>query len=260
MLTARHDDSDSSSVPTIYEADRRSLPISRTTRVLLLANDMMSGDGATQPLNGASCSVSRVGSVDKAISLTGTDSFDVIVIDFRPDLLGHQAIRQLRMAHVDLPICFVSARSTADARDRAFAVGADDVVVLPFDQAGLRQRLEALAKRAGAARCPQKMQVGRLEIDLAERHARVDGRALPLYSDEYAAFELLVSRNGAPVGKSAILLHAYEADGASPGSAGTLISRLRRKLAKAGAGDLIQSFGGLGYGLLMAGQGTGAAL
>jgi two-component system cell cycle response regulator CtrA len=259
MLIARYENAVPAPIPPIYKVDCRHSSTTRKTRVLLLANDLMPSDCVAHALAEADCSVVHAGSADTAIALIGVDDFDVVVVDFRPDLLGYQAICQLRLAHIDLPVLFVSARSTLDAFNRAYAVGADEVAVLPFDLPDLKARLELLTRRAGVSRRLQTIQVGRLEIDLEERHARVDGRALPLYSDEYAAFELLVSRNGAPVGKSAILGHAYDTDGAPRGNVDVLINRLRRKLAKAGVGDLIQSFGGLGY-RLAAGQGAKSAL
>jgi two-component system cell cycle response regulator CtrA len=259
MLFASHDQAIPAAVPPIYNADCRHLTAVRTTQALLLANDMMPSDCVASALRDADCIVVRAGTVDVAIALTRAGDFDVIIVDFRPDILGHQAICQLRMAHIALPVLFVSARSTSDAFDRAYAVGADDVAVLPFDPTDLKTRLAVLAGRAGVSGRSQKIQVGRLEIDLTDRYARVDGRALSLYSDEYAAFELLVSRNGAPVCKRMILDHACDADGAPRGNVDTLINRLRRKLAKAGAGDLIQSFGGLGYGLAV-GQGAKAVV
>ena len=248
MLIAHHDPVADTPDMLIYAADCRDLTAAHSTRVLFLANDMMPGGCAVPSLTDAGCSVARAESADAAIALTRTEDFDIVVVDFRPDLLGYQAIRQLRMAHIGLPVLFVSARSTADAFDRAYAAGADDVAVFPVDQADLKRRLTSLATPAGATRRAQTMRVGRLEIDLAGRHAQIDGKPLTLYSDEYAAFELLVSRNGAPVGKNAILKHAYD-DRASQGNADTLMSRLRRKLAKAGAADLIETVWGLGYAM-----------
>jgi two-component system cell cycle response regulator CtrA len=220
-----------------------------STRVLLLANDMTQSGSIEQLLENADCDVTCADTVDWAIAQTAMKTFDVIVVDIRPDIIGYQAVCQLRIAHVDLPVLFISARCTADAFNRAIAVGADDVAVLPLAANELKTRVELLTAGA-ASRRPQKMQVGRLEIDLTERNAMVDGRPLSLYSDEYAAFEMLVSRTGAPVGKDTILAYAYdEAGTSSQANAETLIHRLRRKLAKAGAGDVIQTFGRLGYAL-----------
>jgi two-component system cell cycle response regulator CtrA len=250
MLIAGHDPVAHTPNALSHEMDCRHLTALRSTRVLLLANDMMPSGSVAPSLTDADCRVTQAGTVDAMIALTKADDFDLIVVDFRPDVLGYQAVRQLRMAHIDIPILFVSARSTSDAFDRAYAVGADDVAVLPLDRAELKIRMASLAIGAGARGHAHTMRVGRLEIDLAGRYARVDGKPLPLYSDEYAAFELLVSRNGAPVGKGAILKHAYDdEDLTAQGDVDTLMSRLRRKLAAAGAGDPIQTVRRLGYAL-----------
>lgn len=105
---------------------------SKAVRGLVLANDMLSDDCGSL-LVSAGCETVTVGSVEEALSLLAATEFAVLVIDFRPDLLGHQAVCQLRMAQMELPVLFVSARFAADAVQRACDVGADDVAVLPLD-------------------------------------------------------------------------------------------------------------------------------
>jgi DNA-binding response OmpR family regulator len=233
----------------IYQLDYQGYAASPAIRVLLLANDMMQDSYVAPSLLDDEWSVTRVVSVDTMIAAATTSEFDIVVVDLRPDLLGYQAVRRLRMAHLHLPVLFVSARSTKDAFDCAFAVGADDVVVLPLDRADLKKRLMSLVAGAGTSKRAPTINIGRLEIDLEGRYARVAGAPLALNSHEYAACELLASRNGAPVGKSAILDRAYDGAVAPNRNVDQLMSRLRSKLAQAGADNLIQTVAGLGYAM-----------
>lgn len=214
-------------------------------RVLLLANDMAPIDGVPSLLAGTECEITRVASVPEALARIETATFDAIIVDFRPDLVGYDAVCRLRVARVGLPILFVSARSSADARDRALAVGADDVVVLPLSQDGLLARLCRLpVGQAAAARTV--LQVGALELDLTARTASVDGDALALTAREYAVLEMLVTRAGTPVGKDALQARLAEVD-AGAGWAEALVASVRKKLTAAGGGVDIRTVRGLGY-------------
>ncbi len=256
MHIDRHEAVDHFPVGLIFGADRQYSTELRTTQVLILANDMMPDDNVAECLEENNFCVKRVQTIDSLIALTRNDHFDVIVVDFRPDLLGYQAVSRLRLAHVEVPVLFVSARSSSDAFDRAYAVGADEIIVFPFNHLDLKACVLSLANRSEAA-CPrsQIVRVGPLEIDLAGRQAHVDGKSVRLFSDEYLALELLVSRNGAPVRKSTILSQDFDDDIlASHANVDSLIGRLRRKLVKAGAGDLIRNVWGFGYALSVGGS------
>jgi DNA-binding response OmpR family regulator len=233
------------SMSSLVSSDHTYDTVPGTSRVLLLANDMLGVQGMHEPLAHADCRVTPTNSVDKALELLQDDDFDVVVVDFRPDLLGYQAVCQLRTAGVDLPILFVSARSSAAAHARAQDVGADDVVVMP-----MKGRIQALSGPAGLTRTPHFPRIGSLQLDLTERRVRVGGEALALTSTEYAVLELLMSRDGSPTAK-----HQIEACAAAAGDQepkrhmDALIARLRGKLDAAGASGAICVVRGFGYAL-----------
>lgn len=215
-------------------------------RVLLLANDMLSGLGVMPLLARFTGALAQAATAKAAIELARTGDYDAIVVDFRPDLLGYEAVCQLRVAQVDLPVLFISARSNQDAFDRAYAIGADDVMVLPASHEVLETRLASLTRRIAQPE-RTRLQVGRLQIDLLEREGWFDGKRLFLSGSEYAVLELMVTRNGAPVAKAAIAERlAEEADGRSLDS---FMTRLRRKLSNAGAGEMIRTVWGQGYAI-----------
>ncbi|MBK9037077.1 MAG: response regulator transcription factor [Myxococcales bacterium] len=70
-----------------------------------------------------------------------------LVVLTGPDASGAPC-RELKRQHGDgfLPVLIVTA-ADADARDRAFELGADDVVTAPPDVRELRRRVEALVRR-----------------------------------------------------------------------------------------------------------------
>jgi DNA-binding response OmpR family regulator len=88
----------------------------------------------------------------EALDRAGAEQFDVVLLDVMlPDLGGFDVAEQLR----DVPIVFLSARTSDADLDHGRAAGAIDYVTKPFDPVTLAQRLredlEELA-RGGADR------------------------------------------------------------------------------------------------------------
>jgi DNA-binding response OmpR family regulator len=219
-----------------------------TSRVLLITNDMMGMNGLVPVLSDNDCVVCCDRPVETAIEMINEQTFDVVVVDIRPDILGQQAVCQLRMARVGLPILLVSARSGIAEFERAVSLGADDILVMPTDRKTIRQRITELAGQMADSIGPRIMQVGPMQIDLAERRVRVAKYPLFLSNDEYSVLTLLVARNGAAVMKETILKELAATTGLSTAKElDNLVVRLRQKLTMAGAPDLLRTVRGLGY-------------
>ena len=119
--------------------------------------------------------------------------FDALVLDLMlPDGDGLDLCRELRAhpATRQLPLLMLTARGEPTDRIVGLELGADDYLPKPFEPRELLARIKALLRRAQPAPTEREMlRFGRLEIDLGERSARVDGRACELTSHQ---FDLLV--------------------------------------------------------------------
>lgn len=218
----------------------------RTQHVLLLDNNLAGQGGVGPVLTGAGHIVGRAAGVAEVLEETRVRRYDAVVVDLRPDVLGHEAIRALRAARVGVPLLLVSARGSDEARERARSAGADEVIVLPIDQDLLTARIEGLSGyREPAPRA--LMTVGPLELDVDTRRLRVGMRRIAVTATEFAILELLAIRGGAPVSIETI---AASLDGGPDVRAvGNAINRIRRKLIPLGADRLLIKVRGLGFAL-----------
>ena len=121
---------------------------------------------------------------------------DLVILDLMlPDGDGLDFCRHLRAvpAAAGLPVLMLSARGEPLDRVIGLELGAGDYLAKPFEPRELLARVKALLRRgaggAGAAATLEVLRFGRLEIDLGERSARLDGRDCVLTSHQ---FELLV--------------------------------------------------------------------
>ena len=167
----------------------------------------------------------------------------------RPDLVltGElDAVDEWRVA--DVPVIVLGARE-ADAVDRvrAFERGCDDYLGRPFHYDELLARIRAVLRRTA----PPPLEIlvaGRVSIDRRTRRVSVDGVAVELAGKEYDLLVALASDPGRVFTKSDLLRDVWGFR--SPGRTRTLdshASRLRRKLAAAGAGQVVVNVWGVGY-------------
>ena len=203
---------------------------------------------------------------EDGIELAKLYDFDIIILDLRlPDVDGYEVVRRLRAARVQTPVLILSGRSDPTDKVRGLTSGADDYLTKPFNKAELVARIQAIVRRS-KGHAESLIQTGRLAINMDARSVEVAGRRLHVTGKEYAILELLALRKGVVMTKEAFLNHLYGGiDEPEVKIIDVFICKLRKKLAQAGAADLIGTVWGRGYVLRdpttsrAAGWQTGAA-
>ncbi len=119
--------------------------------------------------------------------------YDALVLDLMlPDGDGLDLTRELRAdaRHRRLPLLMLTARGEPLDRVLGLELGADDYLAKPFEPRELLARIKALLRRASPEPATDELlRFGRLEIDLAARQARIDGKPTDLTGHQ---FDLLV--------------------------------------------------------------------
>jgi DNA-binding response OmpR family regulator len=174
-----------------------------------------------------------------------------IVLDWMlPDGSGPDLCADVRASGDPTPILMLTARGGVDDRVVGLDAGADDYLKKPFAAAELVARVRALLRR-GPRLVESRVMLGPIEIHAASRVAVAGGRELPLTAREFDILEVLVRHRGRIVTRSNLLIAVWGEDVNSGDSLDVLLTRLRRKLAVAGAPEVVRTHRGVGYSVRM---------
>ena len=217
-------------------------------RVLLVEDEMTTARGIVAMLKSAAMVVDTVDTGEEALDLAKLYDYDIILLDLNlPDMEGYEVLRRMRAARIETPVLILSGWGKTQAKVRGFGAGADDFITKPFDGQELLARIQAVVRRAKGFAQPT-LSVGGLTLNLASREVTVEGMPVHLTGKEYAVLELLTLRKGTVLTKEAFLNHLYGGmDEPEVKIIDVFICKLRKKLAQAGADNLIGTVWGRGY-------------
>jgi two-component system cell cycle response regulator CtrA len=217
-------------------------------RVLLVEDDLTSARGISLMLKSGGAVVDQADNGEEALELVRHYDYDIVVLDLMlPDIEGYEVVRRMRSARDDTPVLILSGLSRPQAKVKGLGIGADDFITKPFDKAELLARMQAIVRRSKGFSQPL-LTVGALQLNLDSREVTIGQRPVHLTGKEYAILELLVLRKGMVLTKEAFLNHLYGGlDEPEMKIIDVFICKLRKKLAQAGADNLIGTVWGRGY-------------
>lgn len=156
---------------------------------------------------------------------------------------GFELCRKLRMRS-DIPVIFLTARSSAEDEILGFGVGADDYIRKPYNSSVLLARIARLLKRQASPVCT----VRGLTLNLSDLSVEYDGKRTELTKNETRILACLMKKELCT--KDEILENLWENSlYVDENTLYVNINRLREKLKSLGAEDFIRTVRGVGYRL-----------
>jgi DNA-binding response OmpR family regulator len=177
---------------------------------------------------------------------------DVVVLDLSlPGMDGLEVCRRLRAAGQVCYVLMLTARQDEVDRVVGLSVGADDYITKPFSPRELSARVQAMLRRPRIAAPPARdgnRRLGPVRLDSFAREVSVDGSVVSLTRTEYDILALLAENPRRVVTRAQLRARVWGEDWRADDHAVDVhLSNLRRKLARAGASEVIRTVRGVGY-------------
>jgi len=178
---------------------------------------------------------------------------DLMLLDINmPKLDGFEVIRRVREAD-QIPVIFISARTSDVDKLEGLGLGADDYVVKPFNPKEVIARVIALLRRTRGQSLPSVLRHDGLEVDRVSGKARVSRGdkpvSLKLTPGEYRLLAHMIRSPHQVYSRFDLLEACFPDSEALERTVDSHVSNLRRKLNAAGAEGHLSVMRGVGYRL-----------
>lgn len=218
-------------------------------RILIVEDDRQTARFIVKGLKQEGFAVDHAPDGEEGLHLALTEPYDVAVIDIMlPKLDGLTLIDEMRRASSDIPVIVLSARSSVDDRIKGLQAGGDDYLVKPFAFSEMVARIHALVRRSTRAQEPTMLSTANLKMDLVRRKVFRNDIEIELQPKEFALLEYLLRNAGRVVSKTMIMEHVWDYN-FDPRTTvvESRVCRLRDKIDRHFAGNLIHTIRGVGY-------------
>ena len=217
-------------------------------RLLLVEDDADLATAVAGNLRRSGFSVDVAGSTEEAEDALGVQKYAVVLLDLGlPDGDGLELLERMRRRTVSVPVLILTARDRVADRVAGLEAGADDYLVKPFAHEELVARIRALLRRPRDD-LGREVRLGDLRYLPGTGEFFVGDEPLILPRREKMLLEVLLRRAGRVVVRAALEEALWDfAEEIESNTLESHVSRLRRRLDRAGARVRIHTVRGVGY-------------
>jgi DNA-binding response OmpR family regulator len=203
-------------------------------RIAVLDDDRSQSDLVCQVLTSAGHTCHPFDMSKDLLNQLRRESYDMLVIHWQlPDVSGVEVIRWAReKLPANLPILFMTSRSSEDDIIAGLAAGADDYMIKPIRRGELVARVQALLRRAYPTQNTiEQIQFGQYVFEIRTGRLTMDGKPVEVTQKEFDLALLFFRNIGRPLSRAYILEAVWARDVEVPSrTMDTHVSRVRSKL------------------------------
>ncbi|PGA85845.1 DNA-binding response regulator [Bacillus pseudomycoides] len=192
---------------------------------------------------------------EEALYILDTNDIQLVILDIMmPGMDGVEVCRKTREKY-NIPVIFLSAKSSDIDKVIGLSTGADDYIVKPFSMIELVARVKAQLRRytyfnqVPSQLHEQKIQIRGLEIDQLSRKVTIYGKLINLTKTEYDILHLMAKHRNRVFTLEEIFESVWgETSYESNNTVMVHIARLRNKIEEnPKESKIIQNVWGVGY-------------
>lgn len=218
-------------------------------KILVIEDDKETADYVARGLREEGHVVDAADNGRDGLFLAAEGAYELLIVDrMLPGLDGLALVKTVRGAGIKTPVLFLTTLGGVDDRVAGLEAGGDDYLIKPFAFAELAARVNALGRRPPITGEPTTLRVADLEMDLLRRRVTRRGRRIELQPREFRLLEYLLRHAGEVVTRTMLLEHVWDFHFDPKTSVvETHVSRLRAKIDRDFAPELIHTVRGAGY-------------
>jgi len=176
---------------------------------------------------------------------------DLLILDVTmPYLNGFEFSTKLRQEGYEIPLIFMTAQDTIEAKLQGFNIGADDYICKPYNHQELVARVQAVMRRIKKHNRlgNQSIRKGQMELFPAELKVVNGHTSITLTPTEMQILRVLMDSSGQVVNRDQLLTEVWNDEENNSNIVDVYIRRLRLKLeADPDKPQYIISVRGVGY-------------
>ncbi|MGB5559693.1 MAG: response regulator transcription factor [Paracoccaceae bacterium] len=218
-------------------------------KILVIEDDRTTGAYIADGLREEGHSVDLIANGAEGLIQASVGSYDVLIVDrMLPGIDGVSLVKTLRGAKTQTPVLFLTSLGGVDDRIEGLNAGGDDYLVKPFAFGELSARIAAIGRRPQMQDAPTVLKAADLEMNLLTRKVTRAGQHIDLLPREFSLLEHLLRRKGRVQTRTMLMEAVWDIHfDPMTNVVDTHISRLRSKVDKPFATELIETVRGSGY-------------
>ncbi len=195
---------------------------------LIIDDEEVLADSTAEYFNLFGVNTVAVYSADDCRKFFRSDTAKLILLDINlKGGSGFELCKELR-ATTDIPILFISARTSDDDKIIALNIGGDDYVQKPYSLGVMLAKVKAVLKRYGHSSADYAD--GHLSVNAKEKQVSVGGQPVKLTSLEFKLLSYLIENKGKVVSKRELFDRVWEDKFTGDGTLNVHIRRLREAI------------------------------
>lgn len=218
------------------------------SRILIVEDEELICRELTVLLSNAGYEVRYIRDFSNLAEQIRADIPELILLDITlPGLDGYQICTAVR-SFSQVPIIFITGRNTAMDELQALMLGGDDYVTKPYNVPVLLARISRLLERGKGNEQREYMEYKGIQLFLAGGILVIDEHHVELTKTELKIMYYLFKHAGTIVSRLELVEYLWDNEiHIDDNTLSVNVMRIREKLGRYGAGDLIQTKRGMGY-------------
>lgn len=200
-----------------------------TYNCLIIDDEKLLADSTAEYFNLFGVKTALAYSVSDCRDFFKENTAELLLLDINlGDGSGFELCKELRET-TQIPILFISARTSDDDQIIALSIGGDDYIQKPCSLSVLLAKVKAVLKRYGSKEAA-KYTDGRLTVDFNARQVLVDETPVKLTSLEYRLLAYLMQNAGRMISKQELFEKVWENKFTGDGTLNVHIRKIREAI------------------------------